>query len=225
MKTRHKFLLIILMLFNLTIFAQDAITFGIRAGVNFQNINGKDDSGDQLDNNLITGFHAGVNMEIPVGTDIYFQPGLLYSMKGGEQEITILGERFTNKNSISYLELPLNILFKPMLGSGRMLLGFGPYVAYGIGGKTKAEGATLSFDRDIKFKNDVSLSDMDLDVTYLKALDAGANFIIGYEMANMLSLQLNAQLGLINIYPDYAADENDPTWKNTGFGLSVGYRF
>lgn len=225
MKTKHHFLLTTIMLLNLALFAQDEITFGIRAGVNFQNINGKDRSGDQLDNNLITGFHAGVNMEIPIGTDIYFQPGLLYSMKGGEQETTILIERITNKISISYLELPLNLLFKPMLGSGRMLLGFGPYVAYGIGGKSKAEGATLSFDRDIEFKNDVSLSDFDPEVTYLKALDAGANFIIGYEMANMLSLQLNAQLGLINIYPDYAAEEDDPTWKNTGFGLSIGYRF
>jgi hypothetical protein len=37
----------------------------------------------------------------------------------------------------------------------------------------------------------------------LRAFDAGANFIIGYELANMLSLQLNAQLGLIDIYPTY----------------------
>jgi hypothetical protein len=225
MKTKNHILFAIFMFVGLTVFGQEAITFGVRAGVNFQNINGKDGSGDQLDNNLITGFHAGVNMEIPVGTDIYFQPGLLYSVKGGEQETTILVERVTNKISISYIELPLNIIFKPVLGSGNMLLGFGPYVAYGIGGKTKAEGASLTFDRDIEFMNDVSLSDFDPEVTYLKALDAGANFIIGYELSNQLSFQLNAQLGLINIYPDYAGEEDDPTWKNTGFGLSIGYRF
>jgi hypothetical protein len=36
--------------------------------------------------------------------------------------------------------------------------------------------------------------------------------------------QINAQLGMLNIYPKYEGT-SEPTWNNTGFGLSVGYRF
>src|SRR5690349_21290320 len=64
----------------------DRTTFGIRAGVNFQNINGDDAAGNKLKNNLTTGFHAGVNAEVPVGSGFYVQPGALYSTKGTEYE-------------------------------------------------------------------------------------------------------------------------------------------
>lgn len=227
MKTKKIILLLACILMgNIALMAQNSMSFGIRAGVNFQNINGKDAQGDQLDNTIIPGFNAGVNIEIPVGTDIYFQPGLLFSTKGAKSTETILLQEVTSKLSISYIELPLNIVFKPLLGTGHMLLGFGPYVGYGITGKYKIEGGNLSYDQDVKFKNEVSNAEaLDTDIFYMKALDAGANFIIGYEMASMLSFQLNAQLGLINIYPKYTGIEDTPSWKNTGFGLSLGYRF
>jgi hypothetical protein len=45
-------------------------------------------------------------------------------------------------------------------------------------------------------------------------------------MASGLFLQLNSQLGLIGIYPEHKLIASDETvWKNTGFGLSLGYRF
>lgn len=203
--------------------AQGELSFGVRAGVNFQNINGKDEVGDQLENDLTTGFHAGVNVEIPVGA-IYFQPGILFSTKGAKSSPSFLGETVDAKLSTNYIEVPLNVLFKPLLGTGHMLLGFGPYLAYGIGGKYKVENNGNEDETDVEFQGEVTEADLDNEVFYLKPFDAGANFIIGYEMANNLSLQLNAQLGLIDIYPDYPIDD-DTVWKNTGFGLSVGYRF
>ncbi|TAL47704.1 MAG: PorT family protein, partial [Chitinophagaceae bacterium] len=115
-------------------------SFGLRAGVNFQNINGKDDNGDKLKNDMLTGFNIGLNAEIPVGVDFYFQPGLLYTIKGAKSKDVILGETFNSKVKISYLELPLNFLYKPMLGKGHLLLGFGPYVALGLSGKVTYEG-------------------------------------------------------------------------------------
>src|SRR6185436_6758989 len=72
-------------------------SFGLRAGVNFQNINGKDESGDKLENDMLTGFNIGINAEIPVGVDFYFQPGLLYTVKGAKSEDVILGETIKGK--------------------------------------------------------------------------------------------------------------------------------
>jgi hypothetical protein len=211
------------LLMSSALYAQDMTydagrtTFGIRAGVNFQNINGKTASGAKLENDILTGFHAGVNAEIPLGTGFYLQPGVLYSQKGTE---------FDNDNQVklNYLEVPVNFVYKPVLGTGRMLLGFGPYVGFGIGGKVK----TASTEREVEFEK-AATGNPSLTTGVYKKLDAGANFLAGYEFARNLSFQVNAQLGLVNINPDFigfGGTVNDETkWRNTGFGVSLGYRF
>ena len=88
MKTTKICAVVIATLLTTGIFAQQKTTFGIRAGVNFQNLNGKDAGDDKLENKLKTGFNAGVNAEIPVGIDFYVQPGVLYSTKGAKVEDT-----------------------------------------------------------------------------------------------------------------------------------------
>lgn len=191
--------------------AQEVNTGGgisIRAGVNFQNLNGEDASGDKLENKIKTGFNAGIVGDIPVAPDFYFQPGLLYSAKGAKLENTSDG-----KLSLNYVEVPLNLVYKPMLGTGRLLMGFGPYVAYGIGGKVENAG----IENDVKFEKEAGNA---ANTVYFKPLDAGANILFGYEFSNKLSAQLNAQLGLVNIN----AYDNDAKIKNTGFGVSLGYR-
>ena len=199
--------------------------FGIRGGVNFQNINGKDEDGNKLNNDILTAFHAGITLDIPVGIDFYFQPGLLYSLKGAKTIDVFLGQSINSEAKISYVELPLNFIYKPLLGKGHMLLGFGPYVALGINGKVTYSGSNSSQSRDIKFQNKVLLTDTD-NVSYLRPLDAGANMLIGYEFASKLSFQLNTQLGLIKINSEYEGATNDQTSaKNTGFGFSLGYKF
>ena len=200
-------------------------SFGLRGGVNFQNINGRDENDDKLENDILTGFHIGLNAEIPIGVDFYFQPGLLYSLKGAKSQETLLGQSFNTTLKISYLELPLNFLYKPVLGNGHLILGFGPYVAFGVGGEATYEAGGSSSSEKIKFQKTVKSSDPN-DVFYLRPMDAGANMLAGYEFSNKLSFQLNAQLGLTKINPEYEGVSNDQTSaKNTGFGISLGYRF
>ena len=200
-------------------------SFGLRAGVNFQNITGKDEDGNKLENDLLTGFNIGINAEIPLAPQFYFQPGLLFTTKGAKSEDLILGQTIKGKINIYYVELPLNFLYKPMMGQGRLLMGFGPYVALGVGGKATYEGGGSSLSEDIEFKKTVKLSDPD-DVFYVRPMDAGANLLFGYQFANKVSIQLNAQLGLTKINPEYEGASNDRTEaKNTGFGISLGYRF
>jgi hypothetical protein len=45
--------------------------------------------------------------------------------------------------NLSYLELPLNFVYKGLLGTGYVMVGFGPYVGYGIMGKAKYVGGSL----------------------------------------------------------------------------------
>ena len=232
MKTQSKIVtLIAVMVIGLSsMVSAQGVSFGIRAGVNFQNINGKDMAGDKLTNKLIPGFNAGINVEIPVAPEFYVQPGILFSTKGAnlyEYEGNVVDGSV--KLNLSYIEVPINFLFKPALGNGHMVLGFGPYVAYGIMGKQKMDatilGVDVSKDYDVKFQGTVDSSDP-IDQVYVRPFDAGANFIIGYETGMGLSAQLNAQLGLLEMIPDYSGlDMKKATQKNTGFGISLGYRF
>jgi hypothetical protein len=105
------------------------------------------------------------------------------------------------------------------------LLGFGPYVSYGIMGTAKHDGGSLNYESDIEFKNSVE-SGAPLTTSYFKAFDAGGNVFVGYEMAGGMFMQLNTQIGMLNINPeDNRLVSNESVIKNTGFGLSLGYRF
>jgi hypothetical protein len=99
-------------------------SFGLRAGVNFQNINGKDENDDKLKNDMLTGFNIGINAEIPVGIDFLFSTRVCFILlKGAKSEDVIPGQSFNTTLKISYLELPLNFLYKPTLGKGHLLIG------------------------------------------------------------------------------------------------------
>jgi Outer membrane protein beta-barrel domain len=200
-------------------------SFGIKGGVNFNNIYGKNSNGDDLKNDILTAYNVGINVEIPVAPEFYFQPGVIFSVKGAKSKEVVLGQNYTSTTKISYAEVPLNFLYKPLLGNGHLLLGFGPYVAFGVGGKATYEGPGSTQTEKVKFKNTVKISDPN-DVTYFKPFEAGAGLLAGYEFSNKLSFQLNAQIGLTEINPEYEGSTNDKTSaKNIGFGFSLGYRF
>lgn len=222
MKSKNLFLLAIMVMFGFSAMSQtEGISFGLRGGVNFQNINGKDVTGDKLELDLLTGFNAGVVIQFPVAPEFFVQSGLLYTTKGAKSD-NFQGTNINMELNPSYIELPINLLYKPLLGQGHLLLGFGPYLAYGIGGK-----ATIGSDQyDIVFANEFSSAFP--YGQYLKRLDYGANLFFGYELSNGISLQLNTQFGLAeinakNTNPLYS--NGDTSFKNTGFGLSLGYMF
>ena len=189
-------------------------TFGLRAGVNFSTINGKYANGSEIDNSINTGFHGGLNAEIPLGTGFYLQPGVLYSQKGAEFKT----QSGNDEVELSYIEVPVNFVYKPILGTGRMVLGFGPYAAFGLTGTVKSGNV----QQDVEFTKNYDAS---VAKPQYKGIDAGANFLAGYEFANNVSFQINAQLGLAQLAPGIEGNDNPTKMKNTGFGLSLGYRF
>jgi hypothetical protein len=225
MKTRLISLIMILLLSAPLAIAQSTdkskISFAILGGINFQNLNGKAINGDKLENDMIIGYHAGVNVQIPVTPEFYFQPGLLFTTKGAKNTYSSLTGTF----KLSYIELPLNFVYKAMLGNGKFMLGFGPYIGYAIGGKSMIESGSTTLEKDIVFKNIVEIGDPIL-VAYIKAFDAGGNIFAGFELAGGIFCQVNAQLGLLKINPeDRRISSDESSVKNTGFGLSLGYRF
>ncbi len=199
-------------------------SFGVYGGFNLQNINGKDALGDKLTNSLVPGFNVGVNYRIPIAPDFYLQPGIQFIKKGTKGPVTYANSglyTIDREIKLNYLEVPLNFLFKPSLGSGHLILGFGPYVGYAIGGKALFSGSNAPADSDIDFQTTVPTNDPN-NLIYFKRMDVGANFFVGYELANGINISLTSQLGLININSN---NTSKLTNQNTGFGVSLGYRF
>jgi hypothetical protein len=226
-------LLIVTLLFCNTTQAQKTktskTTFGIQAGANMNNVVGKDvPYGDKLDNDFIPGFHFGFNVEIPLFSGMYFQPGIQAITKGAKKKTP----NSTETVSIYYVEIPLNLVYKPQVGESNFIIGIGANVAYGIGGKWKYDevgGSQNDIDGKVKFKNSLNPSDPNPDNDrYVKPLDVSAGLILGYQFKNNLFFQLNGQYGLLSITPKI--ETTTPGFvqgnaRNISFGLSIGFRF
>lgn len=172
--------------------------FGINAGVNFANINGKDVEGTKLK----TGFQAGVTYDIGLADEFVLQPGVSYVQNGTKLDA------FNSKLHLNYIQVPVTFQYQPALGTGNLLLGVGPYVGFGVG---KVKGSL--FDDKVSSKSD-------WDDAGLKKVDAGGKLLVGYQLGMGLSFNLNANLGLANL-----SDNKDEKLHNTSFGVTVGYKF
>lgn len=226
MKNKILLLTTVLLLFVFSANAQTTgISFGLRGGVNLQNINGKDLNGDKLTLSLVPRFNLGVVVGIPIAPDFYFQPGLLFTTKGAKSKDQFLSMDMSVEYNLTYIEMPLSFLYKPVLGDGHFFLGFGPYLAYGVGGKSKFNINNISTEEKIEFTNEYE-SLNPYDWKYFKPFDFGGNLFFGYELKSGISLQLNTQMGMAKINAENKTlSGNKSEFRNTGFGLSLGFNF
>jgi hypothetical protein len=236
MKTKLISITLILVIFIPQSFSQKrpnldtGVHFGIIAGMTLQSIYGTDFWGDKLDYDLVPGWRFGGNVNIPIAADIYIQPGLMFCGNGARQNVLesptkAEGLEVTTTIRLNYIEVPVNLLFRPQIGDGHLLLGFGPYVGYGLFGKVKSSSGSYSSEVDIKFRNKVTASDLS-SAAYFRPLDAGGTIMVGYELFGGLFFQINSQLGLLKVNPEYESlTDNKTSMKNIGFGISAGYRF
>ena len=229
MKTR--FLIIVLVFAVLTpqAFAQTrrknndtgAIRFGILAGGGLQTLYGTDYWGEKLDNKLNPGFHTGGIVNIPLFADLWIQSGVMFSLKGARQNI--INENITKTINLVYAEIPVNVLYRPQLGDGHLLIGAGPYAGYGLLGNERTKIGTITTELKVKFIADASNEPS--SYVYYKGLDAGANIFLGYELYSGIFLQVNGQMGFLKVNSEYGLPNDQTSKMNFGLGLSAGYRF
>lgn len=210
------------------------VQWGIKAGGNLSAMLLKDETG-YTKVKLRPGFHLGGTADLTLSNTFSLQPALLFTSKGftidkdgGAQYLYGVDKiKFTSY----YIELPVNFIFKSKVGNGKMLLGAGPYIAYGLGGRWKAEANGMSVKGKLKFLNDFSSTDSswggnNRTVPYTKPFDFGANILIGYEFSKNLYIHLNGQLGLLDVDMSYdGVSDETSSLKTVQGGLSIGYRF
>ena len=171
--------------------SDEKVTFGVRGGVNFSNLSIEGEGWDSH-----TGFHAGVNVDIPLLQSLYLSTGLYYTVKGFSDD------RVEKKASANYLEIPVLASYRYNFSDNAQLqVNVGPYFAYGIGGKQKYMEYEWDYFDDEDNKFDVGLQ-----------IGAGVTF------AKHIYLGLAYEFGFINVVPDYKT-------KNSNFMISLGYQF
>jgi hypothetical protein len=217
------FALMVLLFSTGQCFAQ--VRFGLKAGLNLANILDKDNNGTYSSNyNLKTGIQVGVTAEFPVSKAFSIEPGLLYSQKGFFKPVSASafdGLALSSaeiRATFSYLEIPVNAVYKINLRGSKLIINGGPFLGYAISGKLKATEAVLGDNLDQK---EYALSIGNKESNDLKPLDYGLNLGAGIEM-NDLTFGIQYGLSLANIAP-----VNNQGWiiKNKVIGFSAGYKF
>lgn len=204
-------------------------TFGIIGGGTMTTVTGTDfPNGDKLDNDFIFGFHGGINVEIPIAANLYFQPGLQFVTKGAKKD----DANFTETDNIYYVEMPLNLVIKPKAGTGHFLIGLGPAVAYGVAGKWKYDekaGTQNDMDGKVKFKKSWNPLDPNPDNNrYIRPFEVSVGLLVGYQFKSNLLIQLSGNYGLTNIASEIETANTafvQAKARNIGARLSIGYRF
>ena len=188
--------------------ASAQLNLGVKGGVNMSNFYG-DDLDDQ---NVKIGFHVGLAADYEFAYNSAIQTGLFFTTKGAKysESVGVASADFTVNPM--YLQLPVHYAYKLDVTPGtRIVFHAGPYVAYGIGGKSKLSGSLGDWDGETEW--DVFGDDG------FKRFDAGLGLGVGAEFGPIL-LDLGWDMGLVNI-----ADSNSGDIKNQNAYLSVGYKF
>lgn len=169
-----------------------------------------------VETKMLPSFNAGVFADIPIADQFYLRTEVVFAQKGAKYKAV------DGSLKPSYLEIPLSFLYKGPLGTGAVLVGLGPYLAMGIGGKSTIIGVS----QDVKYKKEPTIAELASN-RYLKPLDFGAKFYAGYQLSFGLGVVLESYLGLSDINPSvtYSGISYGSEMKTVGFGIGITYGF
>ena len=177
------------------------ISLGVRAGLNLSTLTGDNTDGFKTG----VGFNAGVNVEIPVFQSLSIQTGLYLTNKVAKMEE---GDYKMTQNKM-YLQIPVQASYRYNFSDNmQWQVNAGPYIAYGIAGKTKDEEMGESIEYN-SFSDEGGLKKLDLGL----ALGTGVTF-------SNIFVGVNYELGLTKIN-----DQGSGSIKNSNLSINVGYNF
>lgn len=181
--------------------AQAQTGYGVKAGMNFPKLSFSGGN-ESYNTNTSTNFYLSGYANIPAASNFVIQPGVSLQGKGGKFETG----NIETKTDLMSIEVPVNaVYYIPTGGSGSVFIGAGPYVGFNISGKNKV-GDVKS---DVKFGSKVD---------EMKVVDYGANFQLGYKLANGFLINGAYGLGLGNM-----SNIDGLKMKNNVFSVGIGF--
>ncbi len=179
---------IILVLFSLNVFSQPLkVKVGIKAGISFANskIVSQGNYPSIVPNRA--GLTAGGFLNIYPGKNLMIQPAVMFVSKGG---------RYYDGLRMGYLEIPINVLYKPASQKGTYFFGGGFSPAFEL------NGDYYGYQPD------------------MKKFDLGINVLAGYVFPIGFSINLGYTHGILDI-----SNEETYSLRNRYFAITAGYEF
>ncbi len=204
-----KIIFLFVTVFAFTLLNAQDISFGLKAGPNFADLN-ISDSDDDDEFETRTAFHVGGLVEFSFSDKFSVQPELLFSSVGAKYEESE-GEVSMKLQIIeNYLSVPIMLKFYPIEG---LSLQAGPQIGFLLSAKGKMEISGTSSD-DITEEEDIK--------DEFESIDFGVGFGLGYKMDMGLFFDARYVLGMINVAKEI---DDDEYVKNNVIQLSIGYKF
>lgn len=184
--------------------------FGIKAGVNISSNSVStaalndipyylaDAPNPTVDKSSLTGFHAGVFYNMPLGENFNFQPEILYTTYGAKLNINYAGATFSAKWKMNYLALPLMLQYKLIPD---LLVEAGPELGLLMSSKVSGSGQSLDTKED------------------MKKFNAGIGIGAGYYFTENIGLNARYVAGLTNL------DDSGVKSKNNVLQIGLAYKF
>jgi len=206
---------------------ESPFSFGVKAGFNISNTSFEvDEFHGYKKKEPKPGFNVGITAGYAFTKAFSVQSGVSYTTKGVKakgftQWIPTGQEYWEHRFNMGYLQLPLMAQYTLRITDDfNFFFQAGPYIAYGISGKTtsKYRFYDLNDKPNEKEKTDV------FDDDGLKRFDWGLTAGLGTEL-NRIFIVFNYELGLVDISGNKSLLPNNPAFKHRNTSLSFGYRF
>lgn len=198
------------------------VKFGIKTGLNFPSLQSTSPFSPEGDYKISAKFLLGTYSEIKLGK-YTLQPGITFSVKGNKavQENNTISFGYpvpytTERNvNLSYIEIPINLLYNHPVKIGTLYAGAGPYAAFAVGGRIR------SIDRRSTYLKDASVQKVEFGDKpgELKNADYGANALAGLKLKSGIDIGANFGLGLLNL------NNTDSKARNCVATFTVAYLF
>lgn len=220
---------------NTTVIAQ--MRFGITGGGALSSAsvitNVKYNAGGYVDfltyRKSIISYHAGITITYPLSRTLNVKGDLLLSQKGwvNDYKTKLQTGQYTfrfvtgdeRKFTLSYIELPVLLLYNVPAGPGKGFIGGGGYLGYALKIKDKKLGGDGSYPNVLR-------ESANLDTNHHK-IDYGFAVSIGYEYGFGLFFNLGVQYGLKEMYErdDVGALARGYKTMHRQLRFGIGYMF
>lgn len=205
--------------------------WNVKAGVAFSNVDAKNKAGDKASTAAVAGLYLGLGPTLHLSEYFSLEPALVFAKRGFERnEGNVIGWGKDFKAHTSYIEMPIDVVFNATIGAGKLEVGIGPYIGYGLGGKWKTSGPVhlgdiaIGEEGDIKFTNDASEGEYG-SYNLGRPFDYGARAKVNYLFREHYLVGIEVQKGIANLESKWGDYKSGDAIRNRSLGISVSYRF
>ncbi len=190
-----------------TAVAQQQVKFGPKAGLNFANLSGLNDS------EMKTSFHVGAVAEIKFNEKFSIQPEVVYSAQGSSRSgsTTLLGitSSFEGKQKLDYINVPIMAKYYIIDGFS---VEAGPQIGFLMKAESELDTTIAGVNSNVKGDNKDSF----------KSTDFGLGLGLAYDLPVGLFVNARYNLGLSDIRENTSAGD---AVKNNVIQVGIGYKF